>query len=451
MRAGTNPSPRIIATSALDRLYQIDTPEALKDCLTTFLTAVKDSFRTLSNKEEDGIITRVTTSEEALSSELYQRYCRNFNRAVDAVPIEDKDLSELWHSNVSRFSAYKAYQVTQELRRWAMEEEGDMAILRAVLHKYSRYQAAEYNTAVARARTGKQWQQFDEPDNRRLFPCIKWLPSRSASPREEHLPFYNRVWPKDDPFWTSNQPGTLWNCKCDWEQTDEEPTGGNPSGRIVKPGLDQNPATSGQIFTDTAPYIKGTTSEAKDIVEGFFRPIAEHHKEFLTYRDNPDYHDVEFSWDNGGLKATHDGHISHDNPNEQKYFKEQLSATQLETECQNILFGSGRSAILLEEIAKAANGDILPALDMQMNGRLMDIRSITENNRHTIRNVLNKKNDQIRRFYNKTGQSSDTVCLYFHDASMYSVEKVKNGIKEYLGQTKSNNNIQHIVLSLIHI
>ena len=70
------------------------------------------------------------------------------------------------------------------------------------------------------------------------------------------MPFYNRVWPKDDPFWTYNQPGTLWNCKCDWEQTDEEPTDGNPDRRIVKPGLDQNPATSGQIFTDTAAYIK---------------------------------------------------------------------------------------------------------------------------------------------------------------------------------------------------
>lgn len=70
------------------------------------------------------------------------------------------------------------------------------------------------------------------------------------------MPFYNRIWPKDDPFWTYNQPGTLWNCKCDWEQTDEEPTDGNPDRRIVKPGLDQNPATSGQIFTDTAAYIK---------------------------------------------------------------------------------------------------------------------------------------------------------------------------------------------------
>ncbi len=255
MRAGTT-SPRIVATSALDRLYQIDTPEALEECLSTFLSAVKGSFKTLSKKDEDALIVAVTTGNKPISPELYQRYADNFRRAVDAVPIDDTDLSVRWQANVSRFAAYKAYHATEELRRLAVEEEGDMAILRATLHKYNRYQAAEYNTAVARARTGKQWQQFDEDDNRRLFPCIKWLPSRSASPREEHLPFYNRIWPKDDPFWTYNQPGTLWNCKCDWEQTDEEPTDGNPDRRIVKPGLDQNPATSGQIFTDTAAYIK---------------------------------------------------------------------------------------------------------------------------------------------------------------------------------------------------
>lgn len=266
MRAGTNPSPRIIATSALDHLYQIDNPAELKECLNDFLTAVKGSFRTLSKKDEDALIAAVTTGEKPISPELYQRYADNFRRAVDAVPIDDTDLSAQWHANVSRFAAYKAYHATEELRRIAEEEDGDMAFLRATLHKYNRYQAAEYNTAVARARTGKQWQQFDEPDNRRLFPCIKWLPSRSATPREEHMPFYNRVWPKDDPFWTYNQPGTLWNCKCDWEQTDEEPTDGNPDRRIVKPGLDQNPATSGQIFTDSAPYIKKAPKKTEDFV-----------------------------------------------------------------------------------------------------------------------------------------------------------------------------------------
>ena len=104
-------------------------------------------------------------------------------------------------------------------------------------------------------------------------------PSRSASPREEHMPFYNRIWSKDDPFWNTNQPGTLWNCKCDWEQTDEEPTENNPTSNITKTGLDRNPATSGQIFTDTAPYIKKALKEVSTyairIERELFRKIHE--------------------------------------------------------------------------------------------------------------------------------------------------------------------------------
>lgn len=132
-----------------------------------------------------------------------------------------------------------------------------MAILRATLHKYNRYQAAEYNTAVARARTGKQWQQFSDDDNARLFPCIKWLPSRSATPREEHIPFYHRIWPKNDPFWDHNQPGALWNCKCDWIEVKNKPTDTTPEGeepKSVSPkGLDGNPAKTGELFTATPP------------------------------------------------------------------------------------------------------------------------------------------------------------------------------------------------------
>lgn len=130
---------------------------------------------------------------------------------------------------------------------------------------YNRYQAVEYNTAVSRARTGKQWQQFDNADNRRLFPCIKWLPSRSATPREEHMPFYNRIWAKDDPFWNTNQPGTLWNCKCDWEQTDEDPTENNPNKQIIHKGLYGNPVRTGQIFTEDTEQPENNYSYARRI------------------------------------------------------------------------------------------------------------------------------------------------------------------------------------------
>lgn len=225
------------------------------ECLNRFTTAVKDSFKTLSKNDEDALITDIAGGEYPISSDLYRRYSDNLRKAVDAVPMDDTDLQAQWHANVSRFAAYKAFHATQGIRS-AVREDGDIERGRAKLHAYNRYQAAEYNTTVTRARTGKQWLHFNEPDNLRLFPNMQWIPSRSADPREEHMPFYNRIWPKDDPFWQHNQPGTLWNCKCDWQQTDEPPTAGNPANTIAAPGLTGNPAATGEIFSDTAPYIR---------------------------------------------------------------------------------------------------------------------------------------------------------------------------------------------------
>lgn len=251
---------------------------------------------------------------------------------MDAVPIDDTDLSAQWHANVSRFAAYKAYHATEELRRLAVEEQGDMAILRATLHKYNRYQAAEYNTAVARARTGKQWLSFNDPDNARLFPYIEWLPSRSATPREAHRIFWNCRWPKNDPFWKENQPGTLWNCKCDWQETDEEPDPQKNKTALDKaeemkqiaaeahkpnplclPGLDLNPATSGQIFTDSAPYIKNAPRVILDDDTNKLLPSLQS----LLNADQNAFR-IDYYSDNGGLLLTSRNRIKEGQLNKQE-------------------------------------------------------------------------------------------------------------------------------------
>lgn len=428
----------------------------MEECLNAFLTAVKGSF-TLAKTKEEELLARILTDNSPVPAELLQRYAENLIKAVRAVPMigdEAERLAQQWISNVTRFAAYKTYCATQDIRRIADEEGGDMDYIKAMLHAYNRYQAAEYNTAVARARTGKQWQQFSEDDNVRLFPNIKWLPSRSATPREEHMPFYNRIWPKDDPFWTYNQPGTLWNCKCDWEQTDEEPTDGNPDRRIVKPGLDQNPATSGQIFTDTASYVRRPGREGRAIVESF-SPIWEHINDYLWCHDNDDYTDVAFRWDNGGLKATHKRHENHNRPNEERFFPEKLSSTQLEEECQDILFRKGNSAILCDEGIETKRGRRDVALDLLLNGKPTDIASVVKDCVN-YRNQLIKKNGQNNHFNSLpyVKEMADSVCLYFHDPKLYDAQKVKDGYQGLLDiqfPDKTTGEMKHIVVNIKHI
>ncbi len=154
-----------------------------------------------------------------------------------------------------------------------------------MLNTFNRYQAAEYNTATARARTAKQWTDFNaDPIANELYPNLRWIRTRSANPRELHLRFAGLVLPKNDPFWLQNQPGNLWNCKCDWEETDD-PTNTNDltpdeldgyrsdGGGIHANGLDGNPAETGEIFSDQCTYIK-KANNYKDI-HAFSRDILQ--------------------------------------------------------------------------------------------------------------------------------------------------------------------------------
>lgn len=114
----------------------------------------------------------------------------------------------------------------------------------------------ENSTATARARTAKNFEEYMKPDNLRLFPCLRWLPSSAVVPRAVHVKFYNRVWRKDDPFWASNSPGTEWNCQCDVEECDDPLTDNSDIPQLPVPrGLEGNPAMTGEIFTNKASYI----------------------------------------------------------------------------------------------------------------------------------------------------------------------------------------------------
>ena len=401
----------------------------------------RELYRKVLNDLKNGTVKEIDT-------DLYEAYGNGLRKAVDTVLGESEygdeyfDMQMQMRANVSRFAAYKAYHATQELKDVDpadIDKKGKL-----ILNKYNRWQAAEYNTAVARTRTAKQYHDFtSDPISNELYPNIKWLPSRSATPREAHRVFWNRVWAKNDPFWNSNTPGSLWNCKCDWEETDEPVTNGNPAGNMSAKGLEGNPAVTGEIFTKDCPYVKKGGKAVKD----FWEPIEQHHNEYLKYLKDADYHDVDFNW-NGGMKATHNGHIVHSAKKEEKFFKEQLTSTQLEQECQDVLFRLGHKAILRDESQKGADGKKLPSLDLQLDDKIMDIRSITTEN---CGSALLSKNKQLGNVKYKTGVKSDSICLYFHDATLFSENKLLNDIKwfkEKLNEYGSKQRIEkiHVVI-----
>lgn len=247
----------------LDTLYFHGSVREVAKAVAAFTTAYDLTKRELYAK----VLEDFKNGEVAdIDRDLYEAYSKNLRKAVADVlqsgGYGDRyfDLQMQFEANVSRFAAYKAWHATRELKE--LEPDELDTIGRAKLNKYNRWQATEYNTAMARARTARQFADFtSDPAANMLYPNLKWLPSRSANPREEHRVFWNRVWAKDDPFWNENSPGSLWNCKCDWRETDEPVTDGNPGGHISHRGLEGNPAKTGEVFTDECPYVRNAGSE----------------------------------------------------------------------------------------------------------------------------------------------------------------------------------------------
>lgn len=211
---------------------------------------------------------------------LYNSYNDNLRAGVNGVlnspNYGDKyfDTQLQLNANVSRFAAYKAYHATAQIREQLKMKDG-VNRAKAAINTFNRYQAAEYNTCVARCRTAKQWLDFtSDAEKNKLFPNLKWIASRSADPREEHMVFYGLILPKTDPFWLENFPGNIWNCKCDWEETDEPAAPSAPDYVTPAKGLEGNPANTGEVFTDKSTYFQGISEKQKAKINAAYSDIV---------------------------------------------------------------------------------------------------------------------------------------------------------------------------------
>ncbi|MBR4690600.1 MAG: hypothetical protein IKO90_09085 [Bacteroidales bacterium] len=241
------------------------------------------------------------TADDSLE-DLYKHYSNGFRKAVDSVfGDEYPEMADQLRANVSRFSAYKANYVRQAFddnaRQFSGKDLDDAN--RATINQFRRWTDAELTTAGARARTAKQFTEFNEPDRRELFPSLKWLPSRAVNPRQSHAMFWGGVWRKDDDFWKRHQPGTEWNCMCDLEECDDAPQEPKDYSRENEPevpkgfepepygdkGQDQesnNPYHTGKVFNDNVGYIAKASADTWEKTKPTIRDIIREQHENYT-------------------------------------------------------------------------------------------------------------------------------------------------------------------------
>lgn len=201
---------------------------------------------------------------------IFEVYNKNYHGAITSVfGTKDTELSQLFKLNLSKLAACKSFQVTgllMQARAQYSRWEDYAKAARGIVNEYNRYQRTEFNTIVARARTAKQFLKFLEEKD--VLPNLKWLPTVSVTPRDIHVILVNTVRPIDDPLWQLHQPGNLYGCKCDWENT-SEPVTDSPIGELPKParGLEGNPAVTGEIFTERHSYYDYIREQRRHIPE----------------------------------------------------------------------------------------------------------------------------------------------------------------------------------------
>ena len=199
---------------------------------------------------------------------IFDTYNDDLHRAVAS---DSEETAKLFKNNVSRLAAAKSNYTIQLLEGCKADingversKEEYLKAAKVVVGRANRAQAAEYNTTSHRCRVAKQWAQFTQ--EKRLFPNIEWLRTRSASPRELHLTYVGRIWSMDDKFLVNNTPGCIYNCKCDWKNTDKAATDNTDIKPVpVSPGLEGNPYYTDQIFTDKHPYFSRVDKHIPDV------------------------------------------------------------------------------------------------------------------------------------------------------------------------------------------
>jgi hypothetical protein len=192
-------------------------------------------------------------------------------------------LVEQLKESAAIFSSAKTLQQGKELAALITRPDGKyrswdefQTLAKQVDENYNQnWLKVEHNTAIRKANAAVDWQKYVE--NADLYPNLKYLPSKAATPSEEHKVYWNIIKPITDEFWTKHLPPSRYNCQCGSEQTDDEPTGPISGISEPSPGLDNNPGIDGQLFSDSHPYVANLTKEE-------LKYVTKKAKEYVTRR-----------------------------------------------------------------------------------------------------------------------------------------------------------------------
>lgn len=373
---------------------------------------------------------------EAQSKELWQYYYKHLNKALAEGynPTIEETNTELVTSlkhNLARFSAFKETSFKQQIEA-SLTKNGKVLSwqeFKAEANKLNieynrRWLQTEYNQTVANALSAQKYEEYIA--NKRVYPNLTYHTVHDERTRETHRAWDGLTLPVEHSFWKTHLPPNDWGCRCYVEPTADPVTEGVRTEDIpIKEAFANNPALSGEIFP-IIPYAKGMSEKAvKEVEKQVEKRLGKQEKQEKHYQDNynhylklkkdSNYTDVVFNENNGGLKATHRLHSF--DPNRGHY----------EKEVRDILFNNGDRIVLEKELVEAGQKHIegIKQIDGYFYDYSCDISTILGTGKNTIKRAFNHSKDK----------KAEVAILYFPNKEDFSLDRIKEGVKKYEGQT----------------
>lgn len=362
-------------------------------------------------------------------------------------------------NNAFIFSGLKTFHALREVGLSMVKDDGSIKSfeefkddVKQINERYNEnYLYAEYKHAVGTSQMAAKWVNIEADGDRY---DLQYRTAGDDKVRPDHAALDGITLPPSDPFWSKYYPPNGWGCRCTAVQVRvgkyprSNPADAMQAGDVATDEAKQkmfryNSGKTMQLFPPKHPYYKASP-EAKAVTQQVAK-IECARSRYNDYLADDNYNDVQFNESTGAIMATHVGH-NVDNNKKTELFG--MSMAQLERECQQCIFDMGHTAILRDESKhdpNGAKGDMLPALDLELDGIVMDIRSITTNGYYG--NALTAKNKQLGNVKRKTGESSDSVCLYFHDSTLFDEAKLLNDMQWYkrrIVELGSKQRIKHV-------
>ncbi|MGV4413857.1 phage minor head protein [Chryseobacterium sp. T1] len=228
---------------------------------------IEDYLEEMFNDKNVSFVTR---------QKLWDFYNSKLSKAVDVgyspdLQFYDEDLAKSLKENIAEFSAFKETAFKKDVeslltdgKHLRKKSDFKQEALKVSDDYNYRWLETERHQTIANAQMAAKWKDFER--NVELYPNIKLVSVHDARVRPEHKILDGTIRPYNDPFWKTHTPPLDWGCRCDIEQTDEEPTT-IPGGFQTKIEFENNPADSGKIFGGSAYEERLNTDEKEDAIE----------------------------------------------------------------------------------------------------------------------------------------------------------------------------------------